>query len=206
MKHTSHTVQAWLQYLFEGEIEELQRLVQSLPSHPIVVNLGAGAGTSGLAFMESREDITLYTVDIQDESSPHGCLAGERNVFRDAGFDHLMGIRWFQIHSDSAKAGHDWSHEPVDMVFIDADHAEDAVRGDIEAWLPRIKHGGLMSLHDYGQRWPDVMRVVDELLAPNYKVVSRISSTITFRIVPEEPEKLARKKRAPVKRTRRQET
>jgi len=36
------------------------------------------------------------------------------------------------------------------LVFIDADHTEEAVLADIEAWWPKVMPGGILSGHDYG--------------------------------------------------------
>jgi hypothetical protein len=55
--------------------------------------------------------------------------------------------------------------QPLDFVFIDADHSYEAVAADIDAWLPKIRAGGLISGHDYGHsRFPGVKRAVDERL------------------------------------------
>ena len=48
------------------------------------------------------------------------------------------------------------------MVFIDADHRYEAVRDDIEAWLPLVRPGGIIAGHDYHPNWPGVRRAVDE--------------------------------------------
>jgi predicted O-methyltransferase YrrM len=50
----------------------------------------------------------------------------------------------------------------IDLVFIDADHRYEAVRDDIQAWLPCIRPGGILCGHDY--HWPGVKRAVEELL------------------------------------------
>src|SRR3989304_4401708 len=106
MKHTSETVQAWLGYLHVPELKALKELAASLPESSQVINLGAGAGTSGLALMESPNKLRVTTVDKQKDASPLGCLVGEETVFRSAGF--WGDPRHKQIHDDSAHAGQNW--------------------------------------------------------------------------------------------------
>ncbi len=36
----------------------------------------------------------------------------------------------------------------IDMVFIDGDHSFEAVRQDFLDWVPRVKSGGIVALHD----------------------------------------------------------
>ena len=47
----------------------------------------------------------------------------------------------------------------LDFVFIDADHSEEGVRNDIEAWAPKVKVGGSILGHDIN--WPTVKGVVE---------------------------------------------
>ena len=37
----------------------------------------------------------------------------------------------------------------LDLVFIDANHSYEAVKQDIELWLPKVRKGGIVSGHDY---------------------------------------------------------
>jgi len=55
-----------------------------------------------------------------------------------------------------------------DFVYIDADHAYDMIKLDIELWLPLVKKGGLIGGHDYGfpVKWTDVQQAVDEKFKP----------------------------------------
>jgi hypothetical protein len=55
----------------------------------------------------------------------------------------------------------------LDFVFIDADHSYEGCKADIEAWLPKLKAGGLLSGHDYDNPEYDfgVTRAVDEFIA-----------------------------------------
>jgi len=198
MAHTSESLQAAFGYLFPDEVTALKQLARSLPPNPVVVNLGAGAGTSGLAFMESREDLMLTTVDIQSDNSPFGCLYAEKMVFMQAG---ILDGRYTQVCADSKVVGRAWaiSGIKVDLVFIDADHSYNGCKGDILAWLPNIKTGGIMAVHDYGKRevyrrtdlpakvphplpWPGVDRAVRKFLCPKYEIVLHVDTLIAFRI------------------------
>lgn len=38
-----------------------------------------------------------------------------------------------------------------DFVYIDADHSYEACMQDLYLWLPKVKKGGLLAGHDYGQ-------------------------------------------------------
>lgn len=53
----------------------------------------------------------------------------------------------------------------VDLLFLDGDHSYEGCRSDVLAWLPRVRRGGVLVLHDFG--WAEgVQRVVSELIMP----------------------------------------
>lgn len=55
-----------------------------------------------------------------------------------------------------------WS-EPIDFLYVDADHGYDGVRADLEAWVPHVKPGGLIVGDDYGNAlYPGVKEAWDE--------------------------------------------
>lgn len=198
-KLTSYDVRDAFRYLFLAELPALKELAASLPPDPLVINIGAGSGTSGLAFLETRPDLRLVTIDIQEDSSPFGCLYAERDVVRRAGLQDAFGVRWWQIHEDSKIIGQAWSAQDVwgspDLIFVDGEHSYEGCKGDIEAWLPHVKPGGLLVVHDYRKAnippttdgphpkdWPGVDRAVDELLLEKYDIVLHVDSLIAFRI------------------------
>jgi hypothetical protein len=60
----------------------------------------------------------------------------------------------------------------LDLVFIDADHSEAAVRQDIAAWRGKLRPGGVLAGHDYGShRHTGVKLAVDEIFRDNAEPV-----------------------------------
>lgn len=63
---------------------------------------------------------------------------------------------------DSLAAAEQLGPGAMELVFIDADHSEGAVRADIEAWRPLVAPGGVLAGHDINQ--PGVAAAVAALL------------------------------------------
>lgn len=174
------TVQKAFGFLHKPEYYAMKALAALVPDGGTAVNIGAGAGTSGLILREAENIAKSWTVDIQGPGSPFGSLEGERNAF------HGAGIAWNparhdQVCGDSKAIGAAWQHGQADFVFIDGDHSYEGAAGDIKAWLPHVKPGGIIALHDYcSNNWPDVKRATDELLG-HLPLVLAVDTVIAFR-------------------------
>jgi predicted O-methyltransferase YrrM len=183
MPYTAHDLRKVWVYLTDDEIDLLQHLVHFLPSNPVVINIGAGAGVSGLAIFQARDDVTLYTVDI-NWKSPNGSLSGELDAFHDAGI-RSNHPRHKQIKGKSHDIAAAWSFGKADLIFVDDGHSWEDIEGDITGWLPHLKNRGVMVFHDYGSNdWPDVKRAVDEHMLGN-ELVALIDTLIAFKVVKE---------------------
>lgn len=59
--------------------------------------------------------------------------------------------------------------EPVDLLFVDADHGYAGARADVDRWLPLVRAGGHLLLHDavdtggWGTTYPGLQQLVAEL-------------------------------------------
>jgi predicted O-methyltransferase YrrM len=121
-----------------------------------VVELGTNIGSSTIAMACCAKQV--FTVDIFEKIDLVED-AQQREAYRVA-FEHnqhtfekikerlrpFPNIDVTQSRSyDAAAMFHDQS---VDTLFIDADHSISGVSRDYEAWLPKMKQGGLILFHD----------------------------------------------------------
>jgi hypothetical protein len=53
------------------------------------------------------------------------------------------------VRASSEIASNMFQDESLDFVYIDANHAYDFVKQDIELWYPKVKKGGYLWGHDY---------------------------------------------------------
>jgi predicted O-methyltransferase YrrM len=173
-------------FLKLGEVELLDQLVKTLPKDPLIINLGAGVGTSAMTILEARDDSFVVTVDRECGEHPLGGLQNEHHVIRAAKWLH----RRVGICSESATAGKNWWHykeeswwrRKADMVIHDATHEYDPVTAEIKAWLPRVRAKGIIMAHDYSLNdWTEVVKAVDILLRPQFKFIDKVDMLIAFR-------------------------
>jgi hypothetical protein len=73
------------------------------------------------------------------------------------------------IADDSARAASRYEHASLDFVYLDADHAYESIARDIDAWLPKVKSGGVIAGHDFNTQFPGVVQAVIERF-PKFEV------------------------------------
>ena len=164
-------------FLKQSEFDTLRELAAG---SRVVINIGAGVGTSGLLFREvCGQDAEIYTVDIC-EGSPTGGLQNEKEAFARPGFEWKLPT---QILGDSAKVGREWTGPKADFVFVDGDHSEKQCRADIEAWLPHIVDGGIIAFHDYvSYPFQGVINAVDALMVAPHEEICKVDCVKAFTV------------------------
>lgn len=134
--HELATARAFLRL---EDVDFIRDVAHSLPENPIVVDLGAGGGTTALAVFAQRDDARILTVD-EAEEALSSCEAVVTNIGRRA---HWVG--WL---ADSVEAASSFDRE-ADLIMLDTSHAYEHTVREIEAWLPKLKPGGVFWFHDY---------------------------------------------------------
>lgn len=175
----SYKLQKSFGFLYYEEVGFLAELADMLPIAPIIVNIGAGVGTSAMTFLEARQDAFVVTIDVCKKARGEGALENEEQALKSAGL--WQTDRYEQIHGDSKEVGITW-RKKANMVFIDGEHSYSNCLGDIKVWLPHITEDGILALHDYAPPWPQVRQAVDESLVGKYEHIKTVASIIAFRI------------------------
>ena len=131
-----------------------------------LVELGAWKGrSSAFLVVEAKnksQDIQIHIVDTWLGSGEHaaGMTDGLYEKFI-ANMSPLNGH--YQAHRMTTdKAASLFEDSSLDGVFIDADHTYEAVKKDIQNWLPKVRKGGILAGHDYIHTWPGVVQAVNE--------------------------------------------
>ena len=155
---------AGIGYLYADELQAIIDVAEALPANPLCVNIGSGAGTSVLAVMLTRSDAVMYDIDI----TPDNGVAQMRE------FGLADSANWHRLMGDSKTVTLPIVAE-LDYLFIDGDHSDAGLRGDLRQWLPLVKRGGVVLIHDYERDvWPDVQRVTDEVMGNGGKLISTL--------------------------------
>ncbi|MEE8312808.1 MAG: class I SAM-dependent methyltransferase [Myxococcota bacterium] len=107
------------------------------PSGVLVAEVGTHSGYTAAHLLKYCPQIArLYAIDIE---KPHPDL------------DFITDLERVQLLlGRSAECANGFADETFDLVFVDADHSEESVLCDLQAWVPKVKRGGLITGHDYG--------------------------------------------------------
>lgn len=133
------------------------RVVNEFPSGSHFVEVGCWKGSSSAAMcveiINSGKAIKFDCVDTWKGSIEH---INDPAIVNDTLYDEFIrnlkpveGV-YNAIRMSSVEAAKLYNDNSLDFVCIDASHDYDNVKADIEAWLPKIKIGGILAGDDYG--------------------------------------------------------
>lgn len=110
--------------------------------------VGVFYGINAYRLLRSLNIERLYLIDSYDKDILIDLDADRINNRAERNLEEFQSkLKW--IKEPSVEAADSIEDKSLDFVYIDAAHDYDSVTEDIEAWLPKIKSGGIMSGHDY---------------------------------------------------------
>jgi hypothetical protein len=170
--------------------EELYRLAREVHPDRAIVELGSfeGKSTSYLArgaedqgYVLGNQPVQVYAVDLWDD--PRNELGKHR--YRDTIHirrftENIMRLELkvpvIAMQMVSWEAAQRYDGPLVGLLYVDADHREESVRRDVNAWRRHLAPGAVLAFDDWGtKRNPGVRVVVDELGYPYSVVAERLA-------------------------------
>lgn len=164
-----------LTYLSKAESSLIEGLASSCPDPARVVELGTGKGlsTSRLLYgLSLHEDAKVWTFDLDECQTARDYIEASQ----------VPNWRYEFVIGDTVEKAAELTEE-LDLLYIDASHTYEGVKADIIAWTPKLKVGGFIALHDYGNPLHAVTPAIDELLfndAEHWTFRARADSMVAF--------------------------
>ena len=157
-----------------------------------LVEIGVYEGSSAIVLARAAPpEATLHLIDPFTNTALRPGQRGTERATRRVVARAVAGlpgptIEWHVELSEQTAAG--WS-QPLDMVFIDGDHSQEACRLDWELWSPWVEPGGVVALHDArdgkpgGWGLPGPTAVVDALFGghapvPGWRLVREADTIV----------------------------
>ena len=180
-------------WLTDGEANSLFEIARSRVNQPdpVIVELGSWQGKSSVllaAGLCGALNARVFCVDpFESDENPRyqsdyydPLVAKMRHSLKE-GFDRNIrrcGVAGI-VHTRegySYEVAQGWK-DPIDVLFIDANHEYACVHRDFMLWSPFVKSGGIIALHDVSPSWPGPSRVMaEELQPPEYGDLRQIDS------------------------------
>jgi hypothetical protein len=151
------------------DIEGLRFLLQSRAHLPDsgYLEVGAFTGTTAKLASEAGFQRILCVDTWSGGSDPQDWineLYHERGeLIHETFLKNTAGTCALPMRAASLDAAKRVPDKSLDVIFLDGDHSYEATKADIQAWLPKLRAGGILCGHDFGvATFPGVEQAVRE--------------------------------------------
>lgn len=131
------------------------KYLHNLPDTPLILDFGTGWGKLVISIALACPQADIYTFD------PGTPYQDYEPLVRKILMDHLGRDLHFEINNSY---NHVWNRE-LDVLSIDSDHTYETTLHELKKYVPFVKKGGLILLHDYVVDHVDVKKAADEYFA-----------------------------------------
>lgn len=111
-----------------------------------IVEIGPYAGRSTKLMALASPESQIITIDSYDKNNFPGWINPDDVVTQFMRETRDLNVTLMIAKSD--EVGCNWKDE-IDLLHIDGDHSYEAVKKDIDCFVPHVKSGGYVLLHDW---------------------------------------------------------
>jgi len=138
------------------------------------VELGVAEGASAFSLRSTmRPEADLWLVDPFLAGALRWISVAQLVAYRLVGSVDNGAVHW--VKSRSQEAGRSWKGPKVDLLFVDANHAYEAVCEDWDAWKPHLASDALVVFDEAGPEGCDgegPRMLVEEIVNGEWNVVA----------------------------------
>jgi hypothetical protein len=132
--------------------------------------VGVASGGHSNAILERTDVTRLFGVDSYQHRAGYEDVMNMSQKELDILYDNTRrfmarhGDRYKFIRADSVDGAKQIT-EPLDFVYIDAEHSYEGAKKDLETWFSKVRDGGIVSGHDYNHpNFPGVAKAIHEFM------------------------------------------
>lgn len=119
-----------------------------------MVELGAHSGESSAIWAGTRMFQQITLIDTWQNRAAKGLCEFRMRRFKNVNM----------VEADGIKAAERFEDDYFDFLYLDADHCKDFTVECLNAWMPKVKPGGIFAGHDWNEEsWPGVIEGVTEV-------------------------------------------
>jgi len=161
-----HSVYGW----FDTQSEQVcAEMVMKYPNGSLFVEIGAFMGKSTCYIAQEikrkNKEIEFHVIDHFCGSPEHEQMLKGKNLF-DIFINNMEAAEVLDsievIRKDANDVIENYEDNSIDFLYLDADHSYEAVKNDIQKWLPKVR--GTLVGDDYVNVHPGVIKAVNEIL------------------------------------------
>lgn len=160
----------------------LYRKAVECKGHIIEIGSFQGKSTVFLALGARENGMKVFAID------PHKDTYLHEGKYKDSSSDYFKNLLNYDVrfnvdsYLDFSYNVNEKFHDGVySMLFIDGDHSYDSVKQDFELYFPKLRNGGLVCFHDYGNiHWEGVTKFVNETkpILKEFNIIQTIASGV----------------------------
>lgn len=126
------------------------------------VEIGTLYGDSAEIWCSTNPQMHLTCIDPYGPYRKRGRLTEQQDAAFEAASKRLSVFNVTMVRKKSLEVVDQFANDSLDFVNIDGDHSFDAAIMDIVSWVPKVRKGGLILVHDYCTlNWQGVSQAVN---------------------------------------------
>ena len=151
-------------------------LYKLLPENSTIAEIGTAEGLFASDILNWPVTKKLYVVDNWGTVDNQSGDGGSPQSWHDKNYSDAMIRLNFGIERLTVLRGISWdmaasvANESLDLLYIDCCHTYACVKADINAWIGKVKTGGIVAFHDYENRAYGVKQAVEEFCNGKFKI------------------------------------